>query len=366
MKIQPVVMHSLRDSDGLGSAGSSGFEPTPGDRGDDLGTTGDTPPNAEESKLAKELKDKADADAKAASDKAAADKKAADDKAAADKAAADKKAGKKEDGEDEDDDPDGDKKGKKDTRIPLARHKALLEAERTEKDRLIAQLQQYQHGDSLAKTNDAIKAKEDEIIKLEGEYNKAIVDGKNEDATKIMRQIRVLDRDVSTMQTKLATDAAESRAYERARYDIAVDRIEEAYPVLNPDHDEFDETKVKKITTIARAYQIDGMTPAKALQEAVKDLLGEPKTKAQEQATTVTPRVDEAAAAKAKREEEAREKAAKAAGQQPPSSKDVGKDADKLGGSGTLSATDVMKMNYGDFSKLDEATLARLRGDSVA
>ena len=359
MKIQPVVMHTLKDGEGLGGgAGSAGFEPTPGDRGDEIVERGEPAPTDAEKKLAEETKA---ADKKAADEKAAADAKA---KADADAAAKQKKAEKKDGDEEEDDDPD--KKGKKDTRIPLARHKALLEAERTEKDRLIAQLQQYQHGDTLARTNEAIKEKEDEIIKLEGEYNKAIVDGKNEEATKLMRQIRALDRDVSQMQTKLATDAAESRAYERARYDIAVDRIEEAYPVLNPDHDDFDETKVKKITTIARAYQLDGMTPAKALQEAVKDLLGEPKNKAQEQATTVTPRVDEAAAAKAAREEEARAKAAKAAGQQPPLSKDVGKDADKLGGSGTLSATDVMKMNYGDFSKLDETTLSRLRGDTVA
>lgn len=363
MKIQPIYMHTLKDGADLGGAGAgagnAGFEPTPGDRGDEIVERGEPEPNAEEAALAKATKEAADK--KVAKEKEEADEKAAADKAAAD--AAKKKAEKKEGDEEEEEDPE--KKGKKDTRIPLARHKALLEAERTEKERLIAALAQYQNGETLAKTNEAIQAKEDQIIKLEGEYNKAIVDGKNEDATKLMRQIRTLDREVSQMQTKLATDAAESRSYERARYDIAVERIEEAYPVLNPDHDDFDETKVKKITTIARAYQIDGMTPAKALQEAVKDLLGEPKNKAQEQATTVTPRVDEAAAAKAAREEAARAKAAEAAGKQPPSSKDVGKDADKLGGSGTLSATDVMKMNFNDFSKLDETTLARLRGDAM-
>lgn len=330
------LMHSLRDNEGIDNPGGE-FQPTPGDRGDEVVDKKPAPPNDEEKKLAEEVK----------TEKKADPPKAEDDKE--------------------------EKEEKKDTRIPLARHKALLESERAEKDKLIARLAQYERGEDLAKTNEDIKEREDKIIELEGEYTKLITDGKPDEAAKVMRQIRTLDREVGHMQTKLASDAAESRAYERARYDTTVERIEEAFPQMapkvddngneNPDHDP---AKIRKVLAVARAYQIDGYTPSKALQEAVKDILGEPKTKKQEVATEVTPRVDEAAVAKAKREEAARQKAAEASNRQPPNAKDIGKDADKLGGDGNLSAADVLKMPYADFSKLDEKTLARLRGDEVA
>jgi hypothetical protein len=65
-------------------------------------------------------------------------------------------------------------------------------------------------------------------------------------------------------------------------------------------------------------------------------------------------------AKKAAREEEARKKAADAASKTPPNEK-VGESSDKLGGS--LKNIDVMKLSQIDFSKLDEVTLAQLRGD---
>ena len=213
---------------------------------------------------------------------------------------------------------------------------------------------------------------EERLVGLEKEHAKLITDGKHEEAAVKMGEIRKLERSMNEIRTDLKAAAAESRAYERARYDITVDRVEEAYPVMNPankDHEDpemrYDVVKVRKVLAVARGYQTDGMTPSKALQEAVKDLLGEPKTAKQKTAVEVTPRVDEAAKKKAEREEEARRKAAEAAGKTPPSPGNAGKDSDALGGTGALSGADVMKMSYADFSKLDESTLSRLRGDVV-
>lgn len=329
------------------------------DRGDELAPGDKQPdPTEEEKKLAADLKAKADADAKA---KEEADAKA---KADADKA--------KED-EEEDDPENPGKKRRVESRIPLTRHKALIEAERAERAKAEAKLAQYEKGEDIAKTNEEITKAEDALLKMEADYTKLMTDGKTDEAAKMMTQIRRTERSINDMRTDLKTAEAESRAYERARYDTTVERVEAAYPQLNPDNKEhadeeqrFNPTLTKKVLSVAKAYQIDGMTPSAALQEAVKDLLGEPKTKQQKQAVDVTPRVDEAAAKKAAREEEARRKAAEAAGATPPSNKSVGKDADKLGGGGTLSAADVMKMSFTDFSKLDEATLARLRGDIPA
>jgi hypothetical protein len=105
------------------------------------------------------------------------------------------------------------------------------------------------------------------------------------------------------------------------------------------------------------------MPPGPALQMAVKDLLGEPKTKKQENAVDVLPKVSEADAKKAEREEAARLKAAKTVEKSPPDLKNAGVDSDKMGGS--LSAENVMKLSYTEFSKLDDAALSRLRGDEA-
>jgi hypothetical protein len=51
------------------------------------------------------------------------------------------------------------------------------------------------------------------------------------------------------------------------------------------------------------------------------------------------------------------------AGKQPPSTKDVGLDSDKMGGG--LNARDVIKMPQEQFNKLDEAQLAKMRGDDI-
>ena len=42
----------------------------------------------------------------------------------------------------------------------------------------------------------------------------------------------------------------------------------------------------------------------------------------------------------------------------------MGQDSDKLGG-GAVTAKDAMKMSDEDFAKLDEKTLARMRGDEL-
>lgn len=342
MWIKFFKQHTLRDGEDLGGEAKV-------DRGDEVTQQAEKPPTDEEKKLAADLKDKEAADAKAAAEK--------------------KEADAKKEAESEEDDPDNPGK-KRDSRIPLKRHKEILESERAARAKAEAALAQYQRSDEVSRTNEELAKAEDTLIAMEAEYNKLVNDGKPDEAAKKMTAIRRQEREVNDVRTDLKTRAAESRAYERARYDTAVERIEAAYPVLNEDNKEHDDPDLRykpelarKVLSVAKAYQIDGMTPAAALQEAVKDLLGDPKTKKQDEAVNVKPNVSEAAAAKAKRDEEARRKAADAAGKQPADSAKTGKASDALGGS--LTSADVMKMSFDDFNKLDEATLARMRGDVV-
>lgn len=274
-------------------------------------------------------------------------------------------------GDESDVDPDNPDKGsdgkatKADARIPLSRHKEILEAERGRREALEQQLSKFQQGQQVAATNDEITQLEDKLIAKETEYNKAVADGELDKANKLMREIRTMDRDITGKRTAMDIQAAEARAVERVRYDTLVERMEEAYPQLNPDDDNFDKAKTAEVLELKAAYQATGYTPSQALQKAIK-LVMPPKTKAQEAAAETTPRVSAEDAAKAKAEARAleqRKKNADVAGKQPPATSNVGQDHDKLGGQ--ISAKDVLKMSQEDFMKLDDKTLAAMRGDEL-
>ena len=269
-----------------------------------------------------------------------------------------------EDKADVEDKPDEDKVGDadKNKRIPLARHKQILERERATRAELEAQLKNFQQGEKVAKTNEDITAAEETILVKEAEYNKLLGEGKLAEATKLMSEIRRMERGIVSAQARLETEASEARLIERTRYTTALARIEGQFPALNEDHDDYDAEKAAEVLDLKDAYQTRGLTPTDALQKAVRILLGAETTK-QKDAVSTTPRVTKEDVAQA-RAREARNKAADAAAKTPGNLKDVGADSDKLGG-GAIDAKAVMGMSQETFAKLNEETLARMRGDIV-
>lgn len=326
------LMRPLDDGGDLG--GDTGVV----DRGDDFTPTGDTPA---------ELEAKAPANAPPKTDKAPnlSDDPFKDDE---DEAEDDEKA--------EDDKP----KGKKDSRIPLARHKEILAKERTQREALEGQLAQYQQGQQIAQTNEQITAAEDSMLRLEREYSTLLADGEVDKATALMTRIRQMERSIVEAKAEMRTQASEIRARESMRYDMALERIEETFEVLNPDSESYDKELIADVVDLKQVYQNRGMTPTKALQAAVKKLVGT-DTAAQKKATEVAPRVAEKDVA-AERKKTAVGKAADAVGRTPPSTRDVGLDSDKAG---QLTAGEIMKMSQDDFSKLTESQLAKMRGDAI-
>ena len=250
----------------------------------------------------------------------------------------------------------------KDTRIPLARHKEILEKEREQRAALERTLAQYQQGQQLADVNVEITALENSVLKLEKDYAKLLTDGEVEQAAAVMAQIRKAERDMAESKSDMKIQAAEIRAAERTRYGVALERIENSFPVLNPDHDSYDEALMGEVAELKDAYQMKGHTPTVALQKAVRALV-ELRTTKQELATTVAPRVDAAAVA-ADRKKAAVTRAAAAVAKTPPSTELAGVDSDKLGG-GKLDAAAVIKLSQTEFNKLSEADLALMRGDTV-
>lgn len=258
---------------------------------------------------------------------------------------------------------DEEPKAKKDSRIPLSRHKEILEKEREQRASLERQLAQYQNGQQVANVNEEITALENSVLKLEKEYANLLTDGEIDKATAVMQQIRKAERDMAESKSDMKIHAAEIRATERARYSTALERVEAAFPTLNPDHDDYDEAAMAEVADLKSAYEMKGLTPTAALQKAVK-MIVEPRTTRQEVATSSNPRVGEKDIA-AERKKDAVEKTVKAVAKTPPSLSRVGLDGDKLGG-GANSAEAVMRMSQKEFAQLSEEALAKMRGDDLS
>lgn len=254
---------------------------------------------------------------------------------------------------------------KKDSRIPESRHKAILEKEREKRAELERQLAQYQNGSQIADVNQQITAAEDTVMAMELEYTKLLADGELDKAAQKMSQIRSVERNMAEAKSDMKIHAAEARATERARYNTSLERIEAAFPELNPDHDEYSEELMAEVAELKDAYQIKGFTPTQALQKAVKALV-EPRTTRQEMATSSTPRVNDKDIA-AERKKDAVLKTERATRSTPPSLSKTGIDSDKLG-AGSSEAAAIMKMSQAEFKNFADKNpeaLARARGDII-
>ena len=255
------------------------------------------------------------------------------------------------------------KEPKKDSRIPLRRHEAALNKEREKRADLERQLAQYQNGQQLATVNEQITAAEDSIMKMEKDYATLLTDGEIDKATALMAEIRRAERGMAEAKGDMKIQAAEARATERARYNTSLERIENAFPELNPDHEDYNDELMAEVAELKDAYQMKGLTPTVALQKAVKALV-EPRTTRQEMATTSTPRVSEKDIA-AERKAAAVTKVEKATRTSPPNLNRSGVDSDKMG-AGSTEAQALMRMSQAEFKKFADANpeaLARARGD---
>lgn len=331
------------------------------DRGDNFEPTDDEPTDVEVKKPAAKAKE-------AVKDPDAAEDDADDaDGEKAKAAAAKAKEAAAKDGEE---DPD-DKDPKKDTRLPLSRHKAILAKEREAREALETKLAQYEKGNQVAVINEDITKAETKVASLDEEYTKLITDGEHGKAAAKMQEIRKLEREIADAKGDLKAAAATAQAVEKVRYDTTVDRLEAAYPVLDPQHDDHDAEKTQDVLDLASTYRTRGLTPAAALQKAAKTLLGA-ETKKQTEAIERKARVDEdEVEAETKRQaKELERKQAQvkknldASKAQPADTTKRGADTDKAGGG--IHPKDVMKMSQDDFNKLDEETLSKMRGDVLA
>lgn len=319
------------------------------DRGDNL-----TASNEDEAKIAA---DKAAADAAAAAEKEAADKAAADKAAAeaAEKEAAEKEAAAKAAATDEE--KARDEKGRF---IPVSRHKDVLEKERERAD--IAERKLAELNDQLKQVdrNADVQKLETEITELEKAHAKALLDGDVDKAAEHMRDIRLKERTIAIQESDRLSSRAKDQAREEVRLDMAIERLEAAYPQLNEKSDEFDQTLTELVLSSQRTYiERDRMAPADALVKAAATVMEKFKTALP--AAAADEKGLQAAKDAAKERAEAQVKAnLDAAAKTPAALKDAGKDSDK---GGLTEKVDVKKLTDEEFRALPDATKARLRGD---
>lgn len=237
-------------------------------------------------------------------------------------------------------------------RIPLSRHKEILNAARSREEALQKQILQLQQNRSEEAQSKTIRDMQAAIDELEDKYEEALLEGKKDEAKKLRVEIRDARERVADFKSASSSAAARAEAIATLRYDQALARAEADYPVLNPDDPEnFDEDVINEVAALADALAKGGKLPRhEALNKAVKYVLGAPKAKGKEKDADNS------------REAAARRKAADAAKRQPADTSAAGKDADK-GGKGDDQIVDVMKLSQDQFKKLDDETLAKMRGD---
>lgn len=240
-------------------------------------------------------------------------------------------------------------------RIPKARFDEAQAKARAREQALQEEIAKLKNGQQASAATKAVKEMRTEIDELQDKYEDLILDGKKEEARKVRRQVEALRDELTDYQTSVKSVAARDAAVEELTYNAQLAGLEVKYPALNPENEDFDEEKTDEVADLLKVFAKSGMKRGDALAKAVRYVMGAPAAKTAE-------KVD--LKALAERATAARKKAAEADKKQPPDGKNVGLDSDKAGGKGQ-GDIDVMRLTQDKFKKLDDDTLARLRGDFV-
>jgi hypothetical protein len=349
----------------------------------------DTDDNADDdaaaaaAKAAKDADDAADADVKA---KADADAKAEEDGKKDEEGDDKAKAGEGEDkgkGDKNDPDPDADPDPDVDTKgvmIPKGRYDSvkgrLNDAEAKIKemeDAEAAKVQQKVDATAKADADAAVvkadanrQTQTDEIDALEVQYMKHLKDGEDDEALALRKQIRAKEQAIYHQEVEEVAAKAKGEAMSETQANLELnatyDYVEENFPVLNPENDDYDEALVAEIQELRGGFMATGKySQTDALLKAVKTLVPEVKD-----IPGTSAEIDEAAKAAAKEKADAKkkadvEKALDTAKKQPTDMSGTGDDSNK-GGKDTPDPK-ASQLTRTDFDVLPEEAKKRMRGD---
>jgi hypothetical protein len=234
----------------------------------------------------------------------------------------------------------------------LGKERSVREAAEARATELERQLKVFQQQQDTGKMDERIGELEDKL-------ETARMDGNKDEALKLSKELRLLERQLRVTESSQMSERAKMEAYESMRVDIMVERLESQYEELNPSSKDYDDFLVER--TLSRQTKLisTGIPPADALKQAADETMEWYKNKFSngKKDTGLA-----AAAAPNTRKEEQVRKNLETQQAQPPSMSDAGKDSDKAGMKNEI---DVTKLSQEEFMALPESTKAKLRGDLV-
>lgn len=189
------------------------------------------------------------------------------------------------------------------------------------------------------------------------QHQNLLADGKLAEAKGIFKEINALNRRIARLEIQ---PVVQNLAHEAVRADTlegVIDMYTSEFPEFREGSKEFDQELVNEVAELQTAFQAMGHSPAKALKKAADMVI---------KANQMSAASDHGAEPEKKGKASDRKAAAvkanvDVAGRQPPGLGTVGTDSDKMGASNI----DVSSLSQEAFSKIDENTLKRLRGDLV-
>ena len=260
--------------------------------------------------------------------------------------------------------PARDDKGRlteKEARIPKSRFDEAVGKERDAREAAERRAQELERqlAERAAQVTETEQVAELEkgIEALEVQYQELLLDGNTTEAAKIMRQIRVAERQIATAEAETRAVSRTQQVLEQERFNVTIARLEADYPELNPQSEGYDQDLVDLVLAKQGALiRAQGMSPSEAIAKAADDVAKRflVRTPAAPEKKGLAPQSD--------RTKQAVDKALTAQKSQPPSLKEAGMDSDKLG---EKDLPDVTKMTADEFDALPEATQARLLGNLV-
>lgn len=191
----------------------------------------------------------------------------------------------------------------------------------------------------------------------EEQYLELVLEGDIKKASQLKSAINDARNEVFNYQIESARRTIKSEAVsetatnmDNARFKSLISELEEKYPILNSNSDEYNEKAVTLANRLMVPYIQEGETKSQALLLAVKEVL--------ELMPSATPGAKETGSKTTVRKKQARRKAAKASKQQPPATSGA-----KGKASRKISPDDIKGMSDKQFRGLTERERAKLRGD---
>lgn len=224
-------------------------------------------------------------------------------------------------------------------------------------ERQLAEIQQQTK--QLNRTADIDKAAAD-VVELRKQERAALLDGNEDKAAELSAQADLLNRRIAIAEAGHLSAQDKGQAIEDMRMELTIERLEEKYPELNSESENFDQDLVDDILDKQSGLiQREKLSPSKALAKATEYVM---KRLAKDE-----PAGDKAGLGAAQgstdRKAAAVAKAVDASKRQPGSLKEAGMNSDKAGQSEPT--PDAGDMTVEEFNALPETTRAKMRGDYV-